>query len=97
VAILCKEALLERPSCAPALECLAQHLFDMACLLRDAAAAAASEGAAAAAGVVGRARDAAGKSLRVLSEAAVADPMRRQYFLRRRDETQLLVGQLAAA
>lgn len=108
--IICKEALVDCPSCAPALDALALYYFHLACLLRDAAAAAAASSSAAAGGaaapagdealsgggggVLARARDAVGNALQVLDKAAVADPMRRPYLAQRRAEAEALLAQL---
>lgn len=94
VYIICKEALLDCPSCAPALDALAAWYVALACLLRDAASA--SAGGAASGPALARARDAASKALAVLSKAAVADPMRRPYLGHRRYEARQLLQQLAA-
>ncbi|KIZ02720.1 hypothetical protein MNEG_5234, partial [Monoraphidium neglectum] len=91
-------ALADCPSCAPALGALAQYLLDLACLLWAAAAAAKQGGPACeaeAGGIAARARDAASKALEVLSKAAVADPMRRQFLRHRVAEVEALIAELA--
>jgi hypothetical protein len=99
VFIICQEALADCPSCAPALDALAQYLFSMACLLRDAAGAPAAGGGSSgsSSGVLARARDAAEKAIAVLEQAAVADPMRRAHLAMRRGQAAALLQQLAPA
>lgn len=75
---ICKEALSDCPSCKPALDTLVEFY---ACL----AAAAAAQGDATAAAT------AAKNGLTVLAKAAVADPMRANYWRHREDELRKLV------
>lgn len=67
VHIICKEALSDSPSCKPALDTLAQFYASLA-------AAASAQGDEAAAAT------AAQHGIAVLAKAAVADPMRENYW-----------------
>ncbi|KAF8060026.1 hypothetical protein HT031_004964 [Scenedesmus sp. PABB004] len=76
---VCRDALARSASCKPALDTLAQAY---ACLAR----------AAAAAGDAGASAAAARAGLRALDAAAVADPMRANYWHHRRAELEPLAG-----
>jgi len=78
VYIICKEALSDSPSCKPALDTLAQFYHSLA-------AAAVAQGDARAAAVAAR------HGLAVLNKAAVADPMRANFWRHRKHELDKLV------
>lgn len=78
--IICKEALSDLPSCKPALDTLAQYYYHLA------AAAMETHGHE-------QARTAAAHAIKVLDAAAIADPMRINYWRYRKVQLQqLLVG-----
>ncbi|KAI8465579.1 MAG: hypothetical protein J3K34DRAFT_525239 [Monoraphidium minutum] len=110
VFIICREALADCASCAPALDALAQYLFDMACLLAAAAGVlvgdADSKGQqqqqqqqqrGGEGGAAARAAGAAAKALEALTKAGAADPMRRPYLRHRAAEVEALLARLARA